>query len=161
MISTKLDIKIPAAGRRIATTIVLSLALLSCAGQPVSEKNPVPEAGNLTIEGKSFHGHIRAKGILGMVSVKGTLSFENGRLVWTARDQRDSAPYTVEELNGTVKFTAHVPLTGDTYVDWNGTYDGVSVSQVHVIWNRSEEQDFIHDLFLPDVVKLVFRQDKN
>ena len=64
-------------------------------------------------------------------------------------------------MDGVLGFTSHGPGEGGTYVDWSGTYNGESVSNVKAIWTRTEEDDFIHDLFLPDVVTLVFKQEKD
>ena len=95
---------------------------------------------------------------MGLFSVKGTLSFKDGLMIWSARGSHDTAPYEIETTDGVLRFTSHVPLGGGNYVDWSGTFDGESVSNVKAVWSRAEEEDFIHDLFLGDVVTLIFKQ---
>jgi hypothetical protein len=112
----------------------------------------------LSLEGKSFKGHIRAKGIVGLFKVKGTLSFQEGLLVWTVENSRDSAPYKFQQKDGVLSFSSHVLNDNNTYVDWSGTYDGKTISNVIAVWNRAKEEDFVHDFFLPDMVTFVFKE---
>ena len=82
-------------------------------------------------------------------------------LIWSAKGSEDSAPYEVEEKDGFLRFSSQVPADGGTHVDWSGTYDGESVRNVQAVWTRTEEDDFVHDIFLPDVVTLVFKPETN
>ncbi len=134
--------------------VVLCIIFPLFAEKPSS--GDVGKTNALKLEGKSFQGRIRATGIIGLFSVKGTLSFKDGLLVWSVKGSGDSAPYETEEADGVLRFTSHVPEEGGSYIDWSGTYDGESVSNVKAIWTRAEEEDFIHDLFLPDVVTMLF-----
>lgn len=113
----------------------------------------------LDLEGESFDGRIRARGILGLFRVRGTLSFDDGLLVWSARGSNESAPYEVERHGGLLRFSATVDVEGGSHVDWSGTYDGKTLLEVRAVWTRVDEDDFVHDLFLPDVVTLIFTPD--
>lgn len=144
----------------IGTLVALGVMLPCFAQAPAQDEHAVASAV-LTLEGKSFQGRVRADGIFGLFSVKGTLSFKDGLLIWSAKGSDESAPYETESLDGLLKFTSRVPGESGTYVDWSGTYDGHSVNDVRAIWTRAGEDDFIHDLFLPDVVSLVFKQKKD
>jgi len=134
------------------TTIALLIVMLL----------PTVYAGNkepdFSLEGKSFKGSIKAKGLIGLFSVKGTLAFEDGLLLWIVEESKDSAPYDLKKVDSTIVFTARVPMQNDDYVDWKGVYDGESLSNVTAVWARFNEDDLIHDFFLPDVVTLVFKQ---
>lgn len=148
-------------GQLIVPLVVLCITLSSFAQELPSEDEHVESSGIPKLDGKSFQGRIRGEGMLGLFSVRGTLSFKDGLLIWEAKDSEVSAPYEEEDMDGILKFTSRVPGEGGTYVDWSGTYDGESVSGVKAIWTRIEEEDFIHDLFLPDVVTLVFITEKD
>ncbi len=115
----------------------------------------------LTLEGRSFKGHIRAKGIVGLFKVKGTLSFKDGLLIWTVDNSQDSAPYQVVQNGDFLTFSSLVCSDNNTYVDWSGTFDGKSISNVIAVWNRAKEEDFVHDIFLPDVVTFIFKTNKD
>ncbi len=115
---------------------------------------------NLDMAGKSFQGQIRAKGVFGLFSVQGTLIFKSELLIWQMGDSRESAPYEINKINEALIFTAHMKMADGTYVDWSGVYDGYSLKNVTAIWNRAEENDFIHELFFSDVVELLFTQEQ-
>ncbi len=132
-------------------TLTLALSVITVIPTIVMANEP----DDLSLEGKSFPGSIRAKGLIGLVSVKGTLSFNEGSLVWTVDSTNDTAPYKLEEFDGSVKFTSRMPTQDGEYVDWSGVYDGKTLSDVTALWTRGKG-DFIHDLLLPDVVTLVF-----
>ncbi len=107
------------------------------------------------LDGNSFEGSIKAKGIIGFISVKGTLSFINGNLNWIVGEEIDSAPYKITKKNGTFHFTSNVINNDGDVVNWSGHYDGNTVTHVEAVWIR-EKGDFIHDLLLPNKVTLLF-----
>lgn len=146
-------------GQLITSLAMMSLIAPSFALELPAEDEPAGESAILELEGKSFQGRIRAKGVIGLFSVKGTLSFKDGLLVWSAKGSEDSAPYETEEMDGVSRFTSRVPGKDGGHVEWTGAYDGEAVSDVKAIWTRAEEDDFFHNLFLPDVVTLVFKED--
>ncbi len=111
------------------------------------------------LDGKSFDGSIRAKGVIGIVSVKGTLAFENGQLIWMVNGSKDIAPYQVDHVEGELVFSAQAPAENGEFVNWSGTFDGETIHNVTAKWTRVEG-DIIHDLFLPDVVTMVFTPKK-
>ncbi len=112
------------------------------------------------LEGRSFEGTVRAKGILGLMSVKGTLSFLNGNLVWEARGEKDVGRYQVEVKDNELYFTAFLTIENDETVEWSGIFDGHSLHRVEAVWTRVEG-DFVHDMLLPEQVILVFTSDNN
>lgn len=153
------DYRLNKGNKLITLLLMLSITLPSLA-----QKLPSEDAGKidvLKLEGESFQGRIRATGLIGLFSVKGVLSFKNGMLTWSTKDSKNSATYITDEVDGVLVFTSHVPGEDGIYVKWRGIYDGKSVSDVKATWTRTEEDDFIHDLFLPDVVTLVFKQKKD
>lgn len=107
------------------------------------------------LEGKSFTGKIRAQGFIGFIKVTGQLSFKNKRLIWQVKNEIDTGPYKIETTNNGLIFSARVQMANGEHVDWQGHYDGKSLAQVKAIWTRIEG-DFIHDLFLPKIVTMVF-----
>lgn len=110
------------------------------------------------LENQRFSGSIRAKGVFGLVAVKGELSFDNGSLCWTVEQSSDCAPYRTEVENGPQKFYASYRIENDERVEWSGTFNGNSISQVTALWTRTSG-DFIHDLFLPKKVMMKFTPD--
>lgn len=143
---------------------LLAVVLLSCSVIPAFAQEPAhrtpdgARSADLALDGKSFEGRIRATGPIGLFRVKGRLSFAHGMLTWSAKGADASAPYSAREGEGVVTFAARVPADAGTHVDWSGAYDGKSLSNVKAVWTRTGEKDFIHDLFLPDVVTLVFEE---
>ncbi len=107
------------------------------------------------LEGQSFDGKIRAKGILGLFAVQGTLSFNDGNLIWSARDDDDELPYKEEMVNGVLKFMAETEIENEDNVKWTGFYRNGQIYDVTAEWTRIPG-DFVHDLLLPDVVILKF-----
>ena len=115
---------------------------------------------SLSLEGLSYSGSIKAKGIIGLVSVKGTLSFKDGYLKWQAKGNEDSGLYTLQPDEHGVTFKSLVVLDNHEKVIWTGHFDGEHLTQVSAVWHRSPG-DAIHDLLLPDKVTLLFRPDMN
>lgn len=108
-------------GQLIRSLTVLGFMMPAFAQDLPSDEGHIGKSGVLKLEGKSFHGRIRAKGIIGLFGVKGTLTFKDGLMVWSAKGSEDSAYYEIEEMDGIQKFTSHVLAKGGTYVDWGGT----------------------------------------
>jgi hypothetical protein len=115
-----------------------------------NQKNETP-----SLEGKTFKGKVKAKGLLGLFKVSGTLSFQDNLLTWQVDDEVDTGVYKIIPKNGLIHFSAHVKMTSGESVDWQGYFNGTSLIQVSAIWTRVEG-DFIHDLFLPPVVTMIF-----
>lgn len=137
------------------------MLLVALAPAAVADTGAVSGADRL--DGKSFHGSIRAKGVLGLFSRDGTLAFEDGLVAWTvdADDDPDEYPpaaYSVSELNGSIVFEARMTAEDGGTVDWSGVYADQQLSDVQAVWIRAGG-DFIHDLLLPDVVTMVFTPD--
>lgn len=114
----------------------------------------------VSLEGKSFDGRTRARGIVGLFAVKGTLSFQDGEMTWTAQGDSNSAPYQIRETEGGILFNSKVAAEQDTIVHWSGFYDGATLSDVEAVWHRKNEEDFVHDLFLGEKLTLRFKPDK-
>ncbi|MCK7593540.1 hypothetical protein [Pseudomarimonas salicorniae] len=135
------------------------LAIGCAAEQLPADPAPDGEDRALSLEGRTFDGRIRARGLFGLVRVRGTLSFEAGQLVWQAQGSRETAPYQVETRNGILLFSARVIHPDGSFVDWAGIFDGERLRGVVALWDRSQEKDFIHDLLLPTQVTLEFSPD--
>ncbi len=118
------------------------------------ESASAEEAGAL--DGLAFEGRVRARGLIGLFSVRGRLAFDAGALSWTVGASTDTGPYSVREIDGVLEFTAEHVLENDERALWTGRYDGSTVREVTIVWTR-EDGDFIHDLFLPSRVTLDFR----
>lgn len=114
---------------------------------------PVDQSGPL--DGLEFHGTIRARGLIGLVRVRGTLAFDGGELVWTAQGDTEGGPYVLSSRDGQAVFVAEYTLETGEQVRWTGAIDGGQVSDVRAVWTRAVG-DIVHDLFLPDVVTLDF-----
>ncbi len=117
-------------------------------------------ASELSLDGKSFVGKLKAKNTWLRIGVKGSIHFEAGQFYWTTgkKDQDiQTAPYQLHQSGSHVIFTARVPesLDSQDFVDWQGQYDGHTLSNVQAIWTRVEK-DFIHDLMLPELVTFQF-----
>lgn len=110
--------------------------------------------------GKTFHGKIKADGIYGLIGVKGTLSFEDGFLIWSAKGSHDKIEYSWESVDGGIKFYAKAPIGNGETIEWSGVYDGKTIINVKAAWTR-QKGDFIHDLLLPDVLTLTFTPNDN
>ena len=107
------------------------------------------------LDGLTVPGSIRARGVFGMFSVRGTLSFRDGELIWTARGDEDTGPYLLTETDGQFAFSAEHSIENDERVRWSGSSNGQTVSNVTAVWTRAEG-DWVHDLFLPEQVTLEF-----
>ncbi|MEE2565231.1 hypothetical protein [Hyphobacterium marinum] len=108
-----------------------------------------------SLDGLSVDGRIRARGIIGLFSVPGTLSFEDGDLFWATRGEVDSGPYSTRPGTGVIEFHAeHMTPEGDIVV-WSGRYADGRFHDVTAVWTRVAG-DAVHDLFLPDDVVLNF-----
>lgn len=137
----------------------LLLPLLACSAPskgPQDAATPVAVTRTNELDGRSFPGSIRARGIAGLFGVDGTLSFSNGELTWEAQGSRDTAPYEAELVDGQLLFQSLLPADDGTSVAWSGTFDGVSLRDVEARWSRATEEDAVHDFFLGDVVTLDF-----
>lgn len=104
-------------------------------------------------------GRIRARGIVGIVSVRGVLSFRDGMLIWTVGESEDSGPYVLSGADCRFRFTAEHITKDNEHVRWSGISDGRSVTDVTAVWTRVEG-DFVHDLLLPERVTLDFTPDR-
>ncbi|WP_323761214.1 hypothetical protein [Maricaulis sp.] len=102
-----------------------------------------------------FEGTIRARGLIGLMRVSGTLGFANGDLVWTAQGETDRGPYVVRARDGRVAFMADYTLPSGEPVRWTGFFDGARLMDVEVVWSR-RRGDLVHDLMLPVEVTLDF-----
>lgn len=143
----------------VITALASTATLLSCPQPETSDLLAVSiETTQTDIDGLNVPGRIRANGLVGLVSVPGTLFFADGQLVWQARDTRDCAPYTLTPDGDAMRFTAHYRIENDEHVRWSGWTDGTRVRDVTAVWTRVEG-DFVHDLFLPDEVLMVFTPD--
>lgn len=139
--------------------LVSSLSLSVCPSPGYAPDSPMmiahEEAG---IDGLEVDGRIRARGVMGLVSVPGTLSFREGLLVWAAQDTIDCTPYTLTPVEDGYHFAAQYRIENDEHVSWSGWTDGQTVRDVTAIWTRVEG-DFIHDLLLPERVTMRFTPD--
>ena len=146
--------------------LALLLCLSGCvASQLLSGPGPDPEIAQTPIqnevdetvlEGRAFSGKIRARGIVGLISVAGQLSFQNGSLIWDVEGAKDVGPYQLVERDGNIAFTAVHELDNGESVLWAGIWNGEEITNVTAQWTRVEG-DFLHDLLLPDQVMLDFK----
>lgn len=111
-----------------------------------------------SLDGLSAEGGIRARGLIGLVSVRGELSFSEGQLHWRVGEDVDSSPYSATETDGVIAFTSAHRMENGEHVLWTGVYDGDAFSDVTALWTRVEG-DFVHDLVLPGEVVMVFTPD--
>lgn len=119
----------------------------------IAESNP-----DLTLDNKSFPGCVRASGIVGLFCVDGVLSFKGGQLYWSVEDSVDKADYLLKPGEGFINFSASYTIENNETVDWSGKYNGTRVYDVQAVWTR-QPGDWIHDLFLPDVVTMKFKPE--
>lgn len=139
--------------------LVSSLSLSVCPSPGYAPDSPLMIAHEAAgIDGLAVDGRIRARGVMGLVSVPGTLSFREGLLVWAAQDTIDCSPYTLTPVEGGYQFAAEYRIENDEHVSWSGWTDGESVRDVTAVWTRVEG-DFIHDLLLPEQVTMRFTPD--
>lgn len=125
-----------------------------------SSQLPADPAGSsdALLDGVSVNGRVRAQGLIGLVSVPGTLSFRDGQLIWVVEGDSDTSAYTSWHHDGMVEFRAEQEIDTGERVVWSGRYNGVQVQDVTAVWYRNEG-DFVHDLLLPDRVTLNFTPD--
>jgi len=84
-------------------SLIVALGLASCASSQTTA--PTPDAQALQAKGQAHPGargdaldslvvpgRIRARGAIGVFSVPGTVSFQEGMLVWTAQGADDVRP---------------------------------------------------------------------
>ncbi|MBT8142620.1 MAG: hypothetical protein HKN88_05480 [Gammaproteobacteria bacterium] len=121
----------------------------------VSSDPDKPMQVSHTLDGQSYDGSIRAKGIMGLISVKGTLSFDDGMLVWEAKGSKDTAPYETLAVEGGMAFAATAVIENNETVAWSGIVDGDQLKNARAIWTR-QKGDLVHDLLLPDQVTMLF-----
>jgi hypothetical protein len=119
-----------------------------------SSKSNLPQVSH-ALDGLSFDGSVRARGIIGLFSVNGNLSFADGQLIWTVKDSKDTGPYHTTEVEGGLNFNAKLSIENNEQVEWSGFYDGKTLHNVYAVWTRNKG-DFVHDLFLPKQVTLDF-----
>jgi hypothetical protein len=142
---------------------LVMLSACSASSQHSGINEPVmvmPEPGkpkqvSHALDGLTFDGSVRARGIIGLFSVKGNLSFANGQLIWAVKDSKDIGPYQITEVEGGISFKANLTIENNEQVEWSGFYDGNTLYDVQAIWTRNKG-DFVHDLFLPKQVTLDF-----
>lgn len=155
---------------RKLTSILISMAMLAAcstgsqqSGQQfgntesamVSSNSSKPLQVSHTLDGLAFDGKVRARGIIGLFSVKGILSFADGQLIWAVKDSQDIGPYQTTEVEGGINFKAHLSIENNEQVVWSGFYDGKTLHNAHAVWTRVKG-DFVHDLLLPEQVTLDF-----
>lgn len=147
--------------------LIVALGLASCASSQTAA--PTPDAQALQAEGQArpgatgdaldglvVPGHIKARGAIGVFSVPGTVSFQEGMLVWTAQGTHDVGPYMISQRDGTIAFTARHGLENAEHVFWRGFSDGETLYDVTAVWTR-QEGDLVHDALLPKQVTLDFK----
>jgi hypothetical protein len=146
----------------MSTTIIYLVSSLSvsvCPSSGYAPGSPMMIApSEASIDGLEVEGRIRARGVVGLVSVPGTLSFRDGALVWAAQDTIDCSTYNLTPAEDGYRFAAEYRIENDEHVSWSGWTDGLAVRDVTAVWTRVEG-DFIHDLLLPEQVTLHFRPD--
>jgi formylglycine-generating enzyme required for sulfatase activity len=141
---------------QLKKTIAALTLLLGCSVQiQAGDKDAV-----LSLEGKSFHGLIKAEGWLGLFEGTTTLTFEFGILTTENDSSKESGPYHVKVDDGRVIFTSRMHTDYDNgTIEWKGNYDGESLYNVQADWIRGNGGTFLHGLLLPDVVKWEFTPD--
>ncbi len=125
----------------------------------------VAEEPPISLDGKSFIGELKATNTWLRIGVKGSIHFEAGHFYWATEKNDDdiqTASYRLEPLGDHVIFTARVAEAENSqdFIDWQGQFDGQTVSEVKATWTRIEK-DFIHDLMLPDQVIFQFKPKKD
>lgn len=144
----------------------LLTVLLLCLGFSISNSNnAVGSDAEPVLDGHSFTGTLKATNTWLRVGVKGSIRFQAGQFSWKTDQEVESSvsgPYQIKQGAGYITFSAQLPESSDSadMVYWQGQFDGSSLNKVMVRWQRSE-QDFIHDLMLPEVVIFEFKPDIN
>lgn len=136
---------------------LLFLSLLGCLQFKAAAQDTLASS----LDGKSFDGELKLeRGIFGWVRVKDSVVFSNGTFIWSSGVGGGYKPATYEtrEENGKLIFTVRSRREEGDYVDWEGVYDGESISELKGVWTLVEN-DFIHNLLFPQQVVLVFEQN--
>lgn len=137
------------------TLLILMTATLFC--------SPLDDVESFTsLSDQSFKGKIYAKGVyslFGLIKVEGVLSFSDSLLYWSTNGSLDSIPYQWRVIDDHIMFTASAMIENNETIEWRGFFHGDHVEDVHATWQR-QKGDFIHDLFLPNEVTLVFKAKK-
>ncbi|WP_421791480.1 hypothetical protein [Hyphobacterium sp.] len=146
-------------------SIMLSIGLIGCAfGQQPTNFSAHPARNDpnaaIVLDGVEVNGRIRANGLIGIVSVPGTISFHEREFIWTARDTIDRGMYTAWPVGDTIHFQANYLIENGEQIRWTGVYQEGQLSGVSAVWTRIEG-DVIHDLLLPSQVTLTFTPDEN
>lgn len=112
--------------------------------------------GGVSLDGERQDGRIRAEGLAGLISVPGTLHFENGELIWSAQGDTDRGRYVARDIgDGRVEFrSVHVIERGER-IYWHGLREDEALTDVTAYWAR-EPGDAVHDALLADCVRLNF-----
>lgn len=132
--------------------IAAALLAMTAPGEPPPSGAPVESR----LDGLSIEGRVRARGLIGVFSVPGTLSFQDGDLIWSVRGEDDRGAYRAWPVEDGIRFEARHVIENDETALWTGLYDGERVRDVSIVWTRVEG-DFLHDLLLPGEVTLEFR----
>ncbi|MBT8085895.1 MAG: hypothetical protein HKP32_03655 [Woeseia sp.] len=143
-----------------------NIAAIALLASPASFSSGVGDApATYSLDGKTFYGKIRARGLLGLFAKKSVLRFEGQLFSWSSGEDFRPAAYETREENGKIIFTAHAVgnegAYANDYVDWRGEYDGESLSNVTAVWTRAQGGgDWLHDLLLPQTVTFSFKPAK-
>ena len=125
-----------------------------------SNKNLLDNSELFSLDGKTFHGQVRAKGILSIFKGRNILKFNNGFLTWSDGSSIETGEYQIIKKDNMIQFTAQTPLKYDGgIVLWEGFYNGKILIDVQANWVRGEKGHFLHDLLLPDIVTWKFISD--
>lgn len=104
-------------------------------------------------------GRIRARGVYGLFSVAGVLSFQGGRLHWTVDGETESGRYDLSQTADGAWFTADYLTRDGEGVRWSGYVRDCRLRDVTAIWTR-KRGDLVHDLLLPRRLTLDFTPDR-
>ncbi|GAA0869649.1 hypothetical protein GCM10009116_14850 [Brevundimonas basaltis] len=113
-----------------------------------------PELENLSVPGR-----VRARGIYGLFSVAGVLSFQGGRLHWTVDGVTESGRYDQSQTADGARFSADYVTRDNERLQWSGYVRNGRLRDVTAIWTRARG-DFVHDLLLPRRLTLDFTPDR-
>ncbi len=139
-------------------TMLITLCLMACTPPDLPAARASIDQSLESLDGLVVPGKIRARGITGVFSVRGTLSFREGMLVWTVEGDEDVGAYSLIKRDGYVKFAAEHFIENNERVVWSGNSNGETVTDVTAVWTRVKG-DFVHDVFLPAQVTLEFTPD--
>ena len=137
--------------------ILIAVYLAANSGNVVEAQNSQP----LSLEGKSFSGELKvAKGLFRWIQVEDSFFFENGMIVWESGlgGGYKPVPFETSSIDENLMFKARFFREEGDFVDWTGVYDGESISEVKGVWTIVED-DFVHNLLLPEKVNFLFIED--